>query len=1262
MAQFVDVDFEHFVPGHVEDIEPPRRKQDFEPPSVDNFVPLRRHPHLQTHPSNFSVLVSGLNENPDAKALAKLFKDGAVDDSKHKAYITNKDVPAPPRGYGKVTLPFLDPSEAHSRADDLPSVFIAPVGYKVPEGYKGHPLPYDPSITDRLKKEKVNLVHTTESPNDIGDVRQNPFSKKPLVEPTQEVLPVVETVDLEEDKISSPSALVLDKIKLARNRSRAHLASLYKNQEKVSPFTVINLNGRKRKRILTKVVRKPYNPHTTTTASTAKVSEDDVHTVVRIVHPDQEPIEEITDHVSTVTTTESYEPEQITSEPEAITTPESFVTVPTEKFEPTTTDYETEEPLVFVTSPKPTVKPINFITRKPVISTTTLPTTTKRTTTTTTTTTTTAAPTTTTTVPTTIKTEPTTAEIEGYQPTPFKPLDPFRRIKFKTRKPYLNQGVPFVTEPPNTSTSTKKPYEIFSPLSKLRKYGYNRGEKNSRIYGQRIKARQRPSYWQNRQETYEYYPPTTESTTTTTAKPSKEIKQKFRPFFDQLYEQLTGSTTTTEKPRRLPYWARTTTTETSTPTTSNPFTINAEIYEVYPGHHSTAEPKDYYDYYNYDHSGAQPRLDSEPVEYIDETTEHETADKHSTTEHFIDSTELPIESNFIDSDITLDFGESQKQHSWNNEVRVPAPVRGLDTYEKDFAPSIEILEKHDENYAVPKDVYNEHSQQKLTVKEGDFIPFHENTKPKIPYVEIQRSETESLGEPIQISIEKVPTDDNDLIKNVLEEVYKVPAEPSEVNEVNIEVIEEDIEDTTPFLFITVPTTTKIPEVETETEIAPTTTVEKFEKISEAVEVTETETTADLQPEVVTEKLTTEPKVETTQPPYLEEEIGTTFEEPEPTAEVGQESNDEDNFIEDDLEISTENYENEVTTFRPKGGFFNSLSNFISSFLNTKESTTTAEYEDLTTTFIPTTTTTVTTVSTTTTTTEKVLEPEMEIVDHEVTRTTFEAKPTVAETVETVSPETTVETVVTTVAPPTEEVEVTTFRYPLRLHRPKSTYHAPTARDDYLHLESLKKTTTVEAEPPTEPPVETDTEEAEKDRNVSKDVLGAIRREEYFKNWVQRKYRKPDSDYKYEIPTTTTTTTEGAAEVVNTEAVTDNNNIPFAPTVLPKLNNYERRQKKISFLEKLKNTARNSLFSKSEDKTTTTTTTTTTTKKPRPAYPRGSKVNLFKKWAGGTLSQAEFEKTVLGVSTATEVTVQSRICVRGHCYNADDQAAASQSFN
>merc|ERR1712183_1109882 len=165
----------------------------------------------------------------------------------------------------------------------------------------------------------------------------------------------------------------------------------------------------------------------------------------------------------------------------------------------------------------------------------------------------------------------------------------------------------------------------------------------------------------------------------------------------------------------------------------------------------------------------------------------------------------------------------------------------------------------------------------------------------------------------------------------------------------------------------------------------------------------------------------------------------------------------------------------------------------------------------------------------------------------------------------------------------------------------------------------------------------------------------------------------------------------------TEAVTESNVLlPFAPTVLPKGSSsrysvdtssiFKRHKKKISFLEKLKNTARNpykkadhlqdtiSITSSSSTKnnklkkprqpinntTTKTTTSTTTTKKPI-LYPRGSKLNLFKQWGNSQLSQAEFEKTVLGVSTATEVTVQSRICVRGHCFNADDKAAASRSF-
>ena len=123
-------------------------------------------------------------------------------------------------------------------------------------------------------------------------------------------------------------------------------------------------------------------------------------------------------------------------------------------------------------------------------------------------------------------------------------------------------------------------------------------------------------------------------------------------------------------------------------------------------------------------------------------------------------------------------------------------------------------------------------------------------------------------------------------------------------------------------------------------------------------------------------------------------------------------------------------------------------------------------------------------------------------------------------------------------------------------------------------------------------------------------------------------------------------------------------LPFAPTVLPKLNDFERQQKKISLLEKLKDGARNSIFKNNRATQNTDfvieSKQTATTKKPL-LYPRGSRLNLFKKWDGNSLSQAEFEKNILGVSTAQEVKVQSRICVRGHCYNADDEAAASSLY-
>merc|ERR1712223_815312 len=245
-----------------------------------------------------------------------------------------------------------------------------------------------------------------------------------------------------------------------------------------------------------------------------------------------------------------------------------------------------------------------------------------------------------------------------------------------------------------------------------------------------------------------------------------------------------------------------------------------------------------------------------------------------------------------------------------------------------------------------------------------------------------------------------------------------------------------------------------------------------------------------------------------------------------------------------------------------------------------------------------TSTTTTTTTTTQTTTEELLEIDSGIVDAEVTKTvafstTPEEVQTTLKEITTTRPEVVTDAAVveTTVGPSEEEFEVTTFRYPLRLHRPKSYPGAPTAKDDYYHLESIKNKVTSDdiITTSTELPTTTVAEEVEEnndndERNVSKDVFGAIRREEYFKNWVARKYRKPeDGKSKFtlsEFPTTASSTppptssspssasSSSTTEVETEAAVTLENNIllPFAPTVLPKLDDYARRQKKISFLE------------------------------------------------------------------------------------------------
>lgn len=186
------------------------------------------------------------------------------------------------------------------------------------------------------------------------------------------------------------------------------------------------------------------------------------------------------------------------------------------------------------------------------------------------------------------------------------------------------------------------------------------------------------------------------------------------------------------------------------------------------------------------------------------------------------------------------------------------------------------------------------------------------------------------------------------------------------------------------------------------------------------------------------------------------------------------------------------------------------------------------------------------------------------------------------------------------------------------------------------------------------------------------------------------------------PEATTTESQTSLPPSTTTPERKNAALPFAPTVLPKNKFFDVdldvtvrdgassssvgkassllaassaksviSEKRKTFLDKLKSSARKSLsdnlFAKNKKNGKNSETSSSNISKPTHksskkiswVYPRGSDTKVFKKWAGDSISQAEFERKVLGVSTATEVSVKSRICVRGRCYNSDDKSFANK---
>lgn len=182
------------------------------------------------------------------------------------------------------------------------------------------------------------------------------------------------------------------------------------------------------------------------------------------------------------------------------------------------------------------------------------------------------------------------------------------------------------------------------------------------------------------------------------------------------------------------------------------------------------------------------------------------------------------------------------------------------------------------------------------------------------------------------------------------------------------------------------------------------------------------------------------------------------------------------------------------------------------------------------------------------------------------------------------------------------------------------------------------------------------------KSVLEDKLDAVvkKREQLIKNWTARKYNKGDKKSRYAAATTTTTAateTEDATDSAPGETTTF---LPFAPTVRPKSHRLplKKSKKKISrkpppssILNYKKHLLKDSGIFASQKKAAVAEKKKQNKKK---AIPLGSRADVYKKWGGGSLSQAEFESKVLGVSTATEVSVRSMICVRGRCFNAEDE--------
>jgi len=179
-----------------------------------------------------------------------------------------------------------------------------------------------------------------------------------------------------------------------------------------------------------------------------------------------------------------------------------------------------------------------------------------------------------------------------------------------------------------------------------------------------------------------------------------------------------------------------------------------------------------------------------------------------------------------------------------------------------------------------------------------------------------------------------------------------------------------------------------------------------------------------------------------------------------------------------------------------------------------------------------------------------------------------------------------------------------------------------------------------------------------------------------KKYSNSKYRGPfspslqKSQYRPETTSqavTTSTTTkaqevkENKNEVVLDDAANELLLGLFAPTMPPKTEDKNERHRLVSdkFSSRPRQSVLSSIFHKSDSSTSSSQVPAEEVRSEpsKPVryggVPRGARTEVFKSYGGASLSQADFERNILGVSTATEISVKSMICVKGRCFNADE---------